>query len=168
MRERDVTAHANPLAGAEHSAHIWLGTVAEELGTEDRRRAQRILRTWLHLVRDQLPVNGAAHFGAQLPEFLRGVYYEDWTPGHAPEKRSVAESIDDFASSANLRDEEAVPAMAAVTSAMQTRCSPGQLDHALLQLHQPLRSALCGNAIPTTSTTTTTARPPTTTTRPIM
>lgn len=136
--------HGNPLAAAEHNAHIWLAAVAEELGTEDRRRAQRVLRSWLHLVRDQLPVNGAAHFGAQLPEFLRGVYYEDWTPGHPTGRSSAADSIDDFASAANLRGEEAAPAMAAVTTALRGRFSPGQLDHALVQLHQPLRTALRG------------------------
>lgn len=140
-----MTAHGNPLAGAEHNAHIWLAAVAEELGTPDRRRAQRVLRSWLHLVRDQLPVNGAAHFGAQLPEFLRGVYYEDWTPAHAAERCSAADSIDLFADAANLRHEEAAPAMAAVTTALRDRFSPGQLDHALVQLHQPLRSALRGD-----------------------
>lgn len=140
-----MTAHRNPFAAAEDNAHAWLATVAEELGTEDPRRAQRILRTWLHMVRDQLPVNGAAHFGAQLPELLRGVYYEDWTPNQCPRRCSVAESIDDFANTASLRDEEAAAAMVAVTSALQERFSPGQLDHAFVQMNQPLRSALRGD-----------------------
>jgi uncharacterized protein (DUF2267 family) len=147
-----VSAHGNPFAAAEHNAHIWLATVAQELGTEDRRRAERVLRTWLHLVRDQLPVNSAAHFGAQLPEFLRGVYYEDWSPGHSPGRCPVNESIDDFANAANLREDEALPAMAAVTSALRERCSPGQLDHALVQVHQPLRSALRGDRLPSSIT----------------
>ncbi|RSD11633.1 DUF2267 domain-containing protein [Amycolatopsis eburnea] len=45
-------------------ARKWL-VVGEQLGTEDR-----------------LTVEAAAHFATQLPELLRGVYYEGWTPAH--------------------------------------------------------------------------------------
>ncbi len=42
----------------------------------------------------QLMVEEAAGFGAQLPELLRGVYYEHWRPATTPvKKRSKAEFI---------------------------------------------------------------------------
>ena len=46
----------------------------------------RLLRTVLQALRDWLPVNEAASFGAQLPELLRGVYYEHWRPAATPVK----------------------------------------------------------------------------------
>jgi uncharacterized protein (DUF2267 family) len=52
--------------------NIWLADVATSFGTEDRRLAYRVTRSWLHTLRDRLPVTVAAHVAAQLPELLRG------------------------------------------------------------------------------------------------
>lgn len=139
-----MTAHRDPLATAEHNARIWLAAVAEGLGTDDRTLAYRVLRAWLHGVRDRLSVNGAVHLAAQLPEFVRGVYYEDWTPNHPTARLTQAEFIDGFARAAHLERAEAEAAMAAVTAVLRHRFSPGQLQHALAQLPQPLRSVLHG------------------------
>src|SRR6476619_6518148 len=48
-------------------AHIWLNEMADELGTDDRQEAYRILRAYLHALRDRLPVNEAAQLAAQQP-----------------------------------------------------------------------------------------------------
>jgi uncharacterized protein (DUF2267 family) len=65
----------------------WLRELADELGRPgDLRYAFRVLRAFLHALRDRLTVDAAAHLGAQLPEFLRGVYYEGWRPARAPER----------------------------------------------------------------------------------
>jgi uncharacterized protein (DUF2267 family) len=55
--------------------NAWLAEIAAEFGTEDRQFAYRVTRTWLHALRDRLPVQVAANFAAQLPELLRGVFY---------------------------------------------------------------------------------------------
>jgi uncharacterized protein (DUF2267 family) len=140
--------HADPLAAAEHNAHAWLADVAEALGTDDRRRAQRILRAWLHLVRDRLPNSGAVHFGAQLPEMLRGVYFEDWVPGRPPDRSTGAQFLDDFARTARLSPDEAATALTTVTSVLRERFSPGQMDHALVLLPRTVRSALSPEPVP--------------------
>ena len=54
--------------------HQWISELDQRLGWEDKHR------------RDWLPVNEAASFGAQLPELLRGVYYEHWRPAATPVK----------------------------------------------------------------------------------
>src|ERR1044072_8696714 len=65
-------------------AHIWLNEMADELGTDDRQEAYRVLRAYLHALRDRLPVNEAAQLAAQLPELIRGIYYEGWNPSKTP------------------------------------------------------------------------------------
>ncbi|MBO0874187.1 MAG: DUF2267 domain-containing protein, partial [Pseudonocardia sp.] len=63
-----------------HTAEVWVSAVAQQLGTEDRHYACRGLRAWLHTVRDRVTVDGAAHFAAQPPMLLRGLFFDGWTP----------------------------------------------------------------------------------------
>jgi len=143
-----VTAHRDPLAAAENTAHVWLAAIAEGLGTDDRHRALRILRTWLHLVRDRLSVIGAVRLGAQLPALVRGVYYEDWVPNRQVGRCTATEFVDEFAHAADLEREEAAAALATVTSVLREHFSPGQLELVLVQLPRPLRTALGGQPRP--------------------
>src|SRR3954464_14447016 len=64
----------------------WLAEVADELGTDDRALAWRVLRAYLQVLRDRLTIDEAAQLAAQLPHLLRGVMYEGFDPGHQPEK----------------------------------------------------------------------------------
>jgi uncharacterized protein (DUF2267 family) len=61
-------------------AHVWLDEVAGQLGTDDHRQAYRVLRAYLHALRDRPTVDEAAQLAAQLPALIRGIYYEGWTP----------------------------------------------------------------------------------------
>ena len=66
-------------------SRLWLDELAEELGRPgDQKYALRVLRGLLHTLRDRLPVPETAHLSAQLPEFLRGVFYEGWRPATVP------------------------------------------------------------------------------------
>ena len=70
MQDTDVTA----IRRSAEKTERWLPELADELGRPgDRRHAFRVLRAVLHALRDRLTVDAAAHLGAQLPEFLRGV-----------------------------------------------------------------------------------------------
>lgn len=65
--------------------HIWLDEVMETVGP-DRNVAWHVLGAVLRTVRDRLPLELAAHLGAQLPLLIRGAYYDQFRPGHALEK----------------------------------------------------------------------------------
>lgn len=66
------------------ATHEWINELAERIETDDRRRALRLLRETLHALRDVLSHDEAAHLAAQLPVFLRGIYYEGWRPSATP------------------------------------------------------------------------------------
>lgn len=134
----------DPFAHADASARKWLAVVGEQLGTEDPHEACRVLRAWLQTVRDRLTVEVAAHFAAQLPELLRGVYYEGWTPAHVPTRYDVPGFTARFAGSAGIGLTEVPAAAAAVTAALDRLCSPGQLGHVLKLMPSHLAELLTG------------------------
>jgi uncharacterized protein (DUF2267 family) len=73
--------------------HLWINELDERLGWNNRPRSYRLLKSTLHALRDLLPVNEAVDLGAQLPELLRGAYYEGWRPAATPVKKR---SLDDL------------------------------------------------------------------------
>ena len=111
-------------------AHVWLNDTAAELGTEDQQEAYRILRAYLHALRDRLPVDEAAQLAAQLPELIRGIYYEGWNPSATPVKyRTFAEFLDRVAEEALLDGETAAfYAVGAAFSVFRSHVSAGEID----------------------------------------
>lgn len=136
----------DPLAHAQHTAHEWLNVVAAHLGTDDRDYTYRSLRAWLHLVRDRLSVDTAAHLAAQLPELLRGVYFEGWVPSRVPIRCDVNQFARRFAREAGISVSDVPRSAAAVSAALRDRFSPGQLEHVFGVLPAGLRGELEGDA----------------------
>lgn len=132
----------DPLGPAVRTAQQWLHTVARHLDTDDEHLAHRMLRAWLHTVRDSLGVNSTAHLGAQLPGVLRGEFFDGWVPEHTPRRADAADFANRFAHAA-LIDVAAAPATAvAVTQALRELFSPGQLDKVLATFPRSLRVVL--------------------------
>lgn len=71
-------------------SNLWLKDITDRLGTNDRHHAYAILRAVLHVLRDRIGAESAAHLGAQLPMLLRGVFYEGWDPTGKPTKERHA------------------------------------------------------------------------------
>lgn len=146
-----VSHGSDVFAGAEHNARVWLDTVAHQLGTRDRHYAYRVLRAWLCTIRDRLTPDAAAHFAAQLPALLRGVFFDGWRPSQVPAKYDAEQFFITVAQDARLSADEAKQAIPAVTAALALRCSPGQLDHLFAQLPGQLRDLLAPATTPNQS-----------------
>jgi len=126
MSGSDVAAIDRSVAKTEE----WLRQLAAELGRpDDRRYAYRVLRAFLHALRDRLPVDGAAHLAAQLPELLRGVYYEGWRPSRTPEHyRDLAPFLGRIARDAGLSGHtEAVSCAEAAACVLRLHVTAGEL-----------------------------------------
>jgi uncharacterized protein (DUF2267 family) len=111
-------------------AHLWLDDMAAEMGTEDRNEAYRALRAYLHALRDRLPVDEAAQLAAQLPELIRGIYYEGWNPSATPVKyRDLDEFLARMSSEGVLDGEtQASFAAAAAAAVLKRHVSAGEID----------------------------------------
>jgi uncharacterized protein (DUF2267 family) len=116
-------SHASPvtLERASYVASTWLADVAREFPTDDMHFVQRVTRAWLHVVRDRLPLIEAVHLGAQLPEFLRGIYYEGWDPTHVPMKLGQDELVERFATEAGIAAADVRKSAGAVSAAFDHR-----------------------------------------------
>jgi uncharacterized protein (DUF2267 family) len=101
--------------------------VAAELSTEDSHHAYRVLRSFLHALRDQLTVDEAAKLAAQLPIFARGVFYEGWDPSRTPEHaRDIESFLTRIAGEAGLAGGREVTASVSARVALPSPGAPAQ------------------------------------------
>lgn len=121
-------------------AHIWLDEVAGQLGTDDRRQAYRVLRAYLHALRDRLTVDESAQLAAQLPDLIRGIYYEGWNPSATPVKyHGFTDFLDRVAADAELDGETSASyAVGAAAEVLRRHVSPGEIDDVRAQLPDDL------------------------------
>ncbi|MEV0402624.1 DUF2267 domain-containing protein [Actinoallomurus sp. NPDC050550] len=125
-----------------HTTNRWLADIATGFGTEDRRFAYRVLRAWSHTLRDRLTVEAAAHLAAQLPDPIRGMYYDGWNPSHVPHKYDVHEFAARFADEAGIGREDVPKAAAIVTEVVLFHVEPGAVAHAFGLMPIEIRALL--------------------------
>ncbi len=121
--------------------HEWLNDIGKTLGP-DPQRAYHALRAVLHTLRDRLTVNEAADLAAQLPLFVRGVYYEGWQPAKTPIKLRSREAFvgavqQRLFGGPQLNPEEATKA---VFATLKKHCDQGEMSDVSAQLPQDLRA----------------------------
>src|SRR5947199_9463294 len=80
------------IESSTQKTHEWIGAIAETAHL-DKRDAYKALRAVLQTLRDRLPLDDAVHLAAQLPMFLRGLFYEGWEPSKVPMKMSREEFL---------------------------------------------------------------------------
>jgi len=140
--------HVDIIDRSVEKAHVWLNDLASELGTQDRQHAYRVLRAFLHALRDHLTVDKAAALAAQLPIFVRGVFYEGWDPSRTPERaRDLDSFLERIAREARLAGEtEASLAAGAANRVLSRHVSPGEAASVLDVLPEHLREYLSAEA----------------------
>jgi uncharacterized protein (DUF2267 family) len=124
------------------STHRWLHDIEDELGVKNERAAYAALRATLHALRDRLPVELVAHFGAGLPTLVRGIYYDGWHPSaarlKAARREDLAQSmLHDLRGHDELQDAERVAAK--VMRVIDQHMDPGQIDHVFDAWPEPIR-----------------------------
>lgn len=122
--------------------NTWLADIAAGFGSTDRRLAYRVLRAWLHTLRDRITVDVAANFAAQLPELVRGVFYDGWNPARVPVKYDRDEYVARFARDARVHTDEVAKVAALVTGVARHHMSEGAVDQAIALLPGPIREIL--------------------------
>jgi uncharacterized protein (DUF2267 family) len=141
-------------------ANTWLADIDAGFETSDRHLAYRVLRAWLHCLRDRLSVEVAAHFAAQLPELLRGVFFDGWNPSRVPQKYDRVAYVTRFAHEARIRDSDVVKATRIVSAVAQRHMSAGVVAEAFGLLPADLRELLEPAAAGPAATGTSSAGPP--------
>jgi uncharacterized protein (DUF2267 family) len=122
------------------STNIWLDEINEEVGP-DRQVAWRVLGAVLHVLRDRLSVELAAHLGAQLPLLVRGLYYDQYRPAQQP---GDVESAQDFTEAvagtlADIRPIDPGKAVAAVFGVLSRHLSQGLVENVRQALPHGIR-----------------------------
>lgn len=137
-----VSSRVSALDHALHTANTWVRDVADQFDTEDREFAYRVLRAWLHTLRDRLGVEAAAHFAAQLPDLVRGVFYAGWNPSGVPTGYDADGYRTRFARDAGISVHDVSKAAPATTAAVLRHLPQAQVDKALEQLPEEIRALL--------------------------
>ena len=123
------------------TTHIWLDDIMDAIGP-DRAVAWRVLSTVLQKLRDRLPIEVAAHLGAQLPLLVRGVYYDRFDPTGMPADWHTAEQFIQAVASdlSGSRKINAKNAIHVVLGVLDSHVSEGQMDKVYQALPKSIRA----------------------------
>ncbi|HYZ33590.1 MAG TPA: DUF2267 domain-containing protein [Crenalkalicoccus sp.] len=123
------------------TTNIWLDEIMAELGP-DRHVAWHVLGAVLRPLRDRVPLELAAHLGAQLPLLVRGLYYDRWHPAGQPER---VRTLDEFLERVDdglqgIRPVDVRDATQAVLRTLSRHVDPGQVAKVMEALPEKARA----------------------------
>lgn len=123
-------------------ANLWINEVDARAGLSNKQRAYRLLRAVLQALRDQLTPDEAAQLSAQLPIFVRGLYYEGYDPGRTPAalRTKGAFTARILTLFGPEPPEDIERAIAAVFDMLDARVSDGEMAQVRGHLTRPLRA----------------------------
>jgi uncharacterized protein (DUF2267 family) len=134
---------------ATQQATVWVKDMMVALGTDDPHEAWHALRAGLHALRDRLTVDEAAQLSAQLPQMVRGAFYESWVPAGKPLRiRHREEFLALVREKYGTRSEAPPPEdiVVAVFRVLGKHVSSGELTDIILTLPEPIAAVVTGRA----------------------
>ena len=139
-----TTTHVTALDHSIECTNVWLHELGQELGSDDPQYAYRVLRAFLHNLRDRISLQETAQLAAQLPDLIRGIYYEGWNPSHTPAVYHDAKTFFDRVSAEAVMhgDTEASFATMAAARVLRRHVSAGEIEDVLAVLPREIRAAL--------------------------
>jgi uncharacterized protein (DUF2267 family) len=125
------------------TTHVWLDELMQDPAIgPDRQVAWHLLGATLRATRDRLPLDLAAHLGAQLPLLVRGTYYDQFRPSELPgRERTLEEFLERIAAPlamnrpVNVRD-----GARAVFAVLSRHADRGQIAKVRDALPEPVRA----------------------------
>lgn len=120
---------------------VWLNEIESDIGP-DRDFAWRVLSVVLRQLRDHLPLELSAHFGAQLPMIVRAAFYDKFDPTGLPKP---CHGADDFLQpiADDLRGGRGVDprdAAKSVFGVLYRHVSKGQIEKVVRALPRDIRT----------------------------
>jgi uncharacterized protein (DUF2267 family) len=135
--------HPDAIETTVHKTYRWIRELSEELGGLSEQEAYRVLRAFLHALRDRLMVDETADLGAQLPMLVRGLYYEGWDPSRTPRKMRAQEFVETFVRQAAPQPwQQPEPALRAAAHLLRRHVTEGEMVDVLQSLPDEIRRLL--------------------------
>jgi len=143
--------HTKFIDNTVQKTNIWLHHIREVGGWQEDTKAWGLLRATLHQLRDNLPIEAAAHLSAQLPMLIRGLFFEDWRPALCPLKErtqdeflfGLAAKLDDY----GHPDVDPEFVSKAIFATLWAKISEGEMLKLCRQLPKGIRNLLLDSAI---------------------
>jgi uncharacterized protein (DUF2267 family) len=134
-----------------HLTNAWLDEIIDWLEEtpssppRDKHAAWHALGVVSRAVRDRVPLELAAHLGAQLPLLVRGTYYDQWRPSETPKRWRTAEEFlaviaTDLGSLGIITLDDAADTADAVFRVLNHHVDPGQLAKIRHALPEEIRA----------------------------
>ena len=137
-----TSAYRQTMDHSIQTTNEWIKQLDEMVNWDDSNRTYRLLRVTLQAIRDMLVIDEAAQLAAQLPLFIRGVYFEGWDPSKTPvrlrEKPDFIARVSEAFAGDQLDDPE--EAVIIVFSFLNTRISAGEVNDIRQSLRKSLRN----------------------------
>jgi uncharacterized protein (DUF2267 family) len=123
------------------TTNIWLKEINDEIGP-DRHIAWHVLGAVLRCLRDRLPLELAAHLGAELPLLVRGAYYDQFRPAEQPRRIRSREEFTGLVAEAlsDVRPIDPETATSAVLSVLTRHLPAGQVRKVREALPEGIRT----------------------------
>jgi uncharacterized protein (DUF2267 family) len=124
----------------------WLKDISKYAGWESKAQSLAALRVTLHQLRDNIPIENAAHLSAQMPIFIRGIFFENWHPSCMPLKErkeniflaSIKDHLENFGEAGE--DIDPLVAVKAVFKTLSDKISEGEIQKIISVLPKQIRS----------------------------